>query len=359
LLKAAYRSRFKQAIVVGAVAFAAVAFVTLHLRVLVFDQTMYDWAVAVALAAAVLFWRNPLPFAAMVAFVLFIENPRNNPVGMKTVRSFFGVYRIWETPDGRFRLLAHGTTLHGGQRIRDDEGRRLIGRPEPIIYYHQFSGMVRVIDVAHTHASPITYAVIGLGTGSLACYAKPGDTVHYYEIDPAIVRIASNVNNFNFISECGPVPFALGDARLTLAEAPDQSYDAIIVDAFNSDAIPTHLLTREAMAIYRKKLAPHGLVAVHVSNRYLDLVPVVAGVAAANGMVARLNTGGGMVARLDARGPDYSTAPTVVGVARAEGDFGPLARSPYWRLLKNDPRQRVWTDDYSNVIGAIVRKLEQ
>jgi protein-L-isoaspartate O-methyltransferase len=278
---------------------------------------------------------------------------------MRTVRSFFGVHRIWESSDGRFRLLAHGTTLHGAQRIRDDRGEPLIGRPDPITYYHQFSGMARVIDVAHTHASPIRYAVIGLGTGSLACYARPGDSVHYYEIDPAIVRIAANPSNFNFISECGPVSLALGDARLTLADAEDESYDAIIVDAFNSDAIPTHLLTREAMAIYRKKLAPHGIVAVHVSNRYLELAPVVAGIASANGMVARLNTGGGAIARVDSAGPDYIIAPTVVAAARADGDFGPLARSPYWRLLKNDPRQRIWTDDYSNVIGALVRKLEQ
>jgi hypothetical protein len=352
-----YKNRLKQAIVVGVLVLAAGALVALNLRVLIFDETMYHWAIAAALAVAVLFWRNPLPFAVMVAFVLFVDNPTNDPAGAKRVRSFFGVHKVWETPDGRFRLLAHGTTLHGAQRIRDDRGQPLVGRPDPITYYHQFSGMARVIDLAHVHASPIRYAVIGLGTGSLACYARPGDSVRYYEIDPTIVRIASDPGNFSFLSECGPVSITLGDARLTLADAPDESYDAIVVDAFNSDAIPIHLLTREAMAIYRRKLAAHGIVAVHVSNRYLDLVPVVAGIAAANGMVARLSTGGGM--RLDRSGYEYMVAPMVVAIARTEEDFGPLVRSPYWQLLKRDPRQRVWTDDYSNVLGAIVRKLAQ
>jgi hypothetical protein len=355
LIKPPYTTRLKQAIVLGAV--AGGAFVGFHFRVLPFDETMHVWAVAAALAATLLFWRNPLPFAAMVAFVLFVERPSSDEaVGTRTVRSFFGIHKIYESPDGRYRLLAHGTIIHGGQRIRDDRGQPLSGRPEPITYYNQLSGMAQVLDAAHTYASPIRYAVIGLGAGSLACRAKPGDSVHYYEIDAAVVRIASDPANFTFLSECGPVSITLGDARLTLADAPDESYDAIIVDAFNSDAIPAHLLTREAMAIYKKKLAPHGIVALHVSNRYLDLVPVVAGIAAENRMVARLSSGRAIVM---ATGPDYIAASTVVAAARANADFGPLAQSPFWRPLRSDPLHRVWTDDYSNVLGAIVRKLEQ
>jgi hypothetical protein len=352
-------TRSKQAIGLGAVALAAGAFVALYFRALVFDEAMYAWAVAAALAAAVLFWllfwRNPLPFAAMVAFVLFIEHPTDN-IATRTVRSFFGVHKIYESPDGRFRLLAHGTIIHGGQRIRDDRGQPLIGRPEPITYYTELSGMAQVLDAARTQTSPIRYAVIGLGAGSLACRAKPGDSVHYYEIDPATVRIASDPANFNFLSECGPVSITLGDARLTLAEAQDESYDAIIVDAFNGDAIPSHLLTREAMAIYRKKLAPHGIVALHVTNKYLELVTVAAGIAAENRMVARVSSGRALLMSSGAN--SYTAASTVVAAARTDADFGPLARSPFWRLLRSDLRQRVWTDDYSNVLGAIVRKLE-
>src|SRR5205807_8290579 len=155
------------------------------------------------------------------------------------------------------------------------------------------------------------------------------------EIDPAVIRIASNPGNFTFLQECAPVPITLGDARLTLADAPDGSYDAIIVDAFSSDAIPIHLLTREAMAIYRKKLAPHGIVGVHVSNRHLELASVVAGIAAANDMVARVNEGGD-VTENDA---DYVFLSTVVAVARSDDDLGPLAQSEYWEMPQINPNQ--------------------
>ena len=136
---------------------------------------------------------------------------------------------------------------------------------------------------------------------------------------------------------------------------PDESYDAIIVDAFTSDAIPIHLMTREAMAIYRKKLAPHGIVAIHVSNRHLELASVVAGIAAANGMVSRVNEG----ADVTENDAEYMFLGTVVAVARTDEDFGPIAKSEYWELQKPDPKQWVWTDDYSNIIGSIIRKLKE
>jgi len=179
--------------------------------------------------------------------------------------------------------------------------------------------------------------------------------VHYYEIDPTIIRISSNPANFSFLTECGPVPITLGDARLTLEEAPDASYDVIIVDAFSSDAIPIHLLTREAMAIYLKKIVPEGIVALHVSNRHLELASVVAGIAAANGMVSRVNEGTD-VAESDA---DYIFLGTVVVATRKDENFGPIAQSEHWELQRPDPNQRVWTDDYSNIIGSIIRKWRE
>ena len=168
--------------------------------------------------------------------------------------------------------------------------------------------------------APIRYAVIGLGTGSLACRAEPQDAVDYYEIDPAIVRIARDPALFSFLAECRPdVPIMLGDARRTLAQASDAAYDLIIVDAFSSDAIPIHLLTREAMAIYLAKLKPHGLILMHVSNRHLELASVVAGIAAANGVVTLVSDS-----------PDsselsepYKFGSTVAAVAREREDFGP------------------------------------
>jgi hypothetical protein len=304
----------------------------------------------------VLFWRDPLPFAAIVAFILFANHFVTETGGAQTVRSFFGVHKISETADGRFRILSHGTTLHGGQRIRDASGNPITGRPEPIMYYYDGSALAQILDAARARTKPIKYAVIGLGTGTLACRAEPGDTVHYYEIDPAIIRISSDPKNFSFLTECKPERIIVGDARLTLAEAPDATYDVIIVDAFSSDAIPIHLMTREAMAIYLKKLVPQGIVAIHVSNRHLELASVVAGIASANGMVSRVNEGSD-VTESDA---DYIFLGTVVVAARKDEDFGPIAaKSEHWEFQRPDPKQRVWTDDYSNIIGSIVRKLSE
>ena len=134
---------------------------------------------------------------------------------------------------------------------------------------------------------PIKVAVIGLGAGSLACYVEPGDIWRFFEIDSSVVDIARDPNRFTYLSACAPnVPIVLGDARLTLAREPDGQFDLIIVDAYSSDAIPIHLATREAMALYKAKLAPDGIVVMHVSNRHLDLNSVAVGIAAANGMKA-------------------------------------------------------------------------
>ena len=145
----------------------------------------------------------------------------------------------------------------------------------------------------------------------------------------------------------------LGDARLTLADAPDGAYDIIYVDAFSSDAIPIHLLTREAMAVYLRKLTPHGIVAIHVSNRHLELASVVAGIAAANGAVARVNDGSDFVENES----EFLFVGTVVAVARNDDDFGALAQSS-WQPQEPDLNQWVWTDDYSNIVGAVIRQLK-
>jgi hypothetical protein len=179
--------------------------------------------------------------------------------------------------------------------------------------------------------------------------------VHYYEIDPAIIHIARDSGLFHFLSACRPdVPIMLGDARLTLADAPDGSYDIIYVDAFTSDAIPIHLLTREAMAVYLRKLTPHGIAVIHISNRYLELASVVGGIAAANGLRTRVNDGSDVVEN----GNEYLYVGTVAAVARDDQDFGALANSAFWPLQQLDPSQWVWTDDYSNIVGAVMRQIK-
>jgi hypothetical protein len=321
------------------------------------DETVYNWVVAGLLVVSVLFWRDPLPFAAIIGFVLLANHYVLDIGEITNLRSFFGVLKVSESADGRFRLLSHGTTLHGGQRIRDQNGNPITGRPEPIMYYYDGSAMAQLIDTTRARVGgPIRYAVVGLGTGTLTCRARPQDTVHYYEIDRVMIRIARDPAYFSFISECRPdLPIMLGDARLTLADAPDGSYDLIVVDAFSSDAIPIHLITREAMALYQQKLAPHGIVAVHVSNRHLELASVVSGIAAANGMVARVNESGDVTENE----AEYLFAGTVVATARSDDDFGALARSQYWEARPPDAQQWVWTDDYSNILGAIMRQYRQ
>ena len=182
------------------------------------DDSVYNWVIGALLVVTVLFWRDPLPFAAIIAFVLLGNHYMIETGSATAVRSFFGVLKITDTSDGRFRTLSHGTTLHGGQRIRDDDGNPITGRPQPIMYYYDGSGIAQVLDAARARASrPIRFAVIGLGTGSLACRAEPDDTVHYYEIDRAIIRIARDPNFFSFISR---VPAGRADhARRRAADA--------------------------------------------------------------------------------------------------------------------------------------------
>ncbi len=339
--------RRRRYLLFGGLAAAVLVLIVCALYPIVLGETAFNWTVGALLAASVLFWRAPLPFAAVIAFVLLVNHSIVEQAGAVSVRSFFGVAKITETADGQFRLLQHGTTLHGGQRIREADGRlAAIDPPELLLYYWDGSAISRDFRRRCGRAStgPIRFAVIGLGAGSLACRAEPDDTVHYYEIDPAIIRIARDPYLFSFLWVCRPdVPIILGDARLTLAEAPDGAYDLIIVDAFSSDAIPIHLLTREAMAIYLKKLSPHGMVVMHVSNRHLELASVVAGIAAANGLIARVSDS----SDLDEAANPYKFVATVVAVARSEEDFGALAQARDWALKAPDPSQWVWTDDYS------------
>jgi hypothetical protein len=318
------------------------------------DTEFSLWAGAI-LALAFLLQRSTLKFATVIALAFVFTLLFGVDSGRRDfVRSFFGVHKVKEVDDGQFRVLMHGTTEHGAQRIRDERGRPVTGRPQVLTYYHDRSPMAQGLRARREKkGAPIRIAVVGLGTGSLACQIKPGDSLAYYEIDPAVVRIARDPNRFGYLSSCAPgVKVILGDARLTLADAADGAYDILIVDAFSSDSIPTHLLTREAMAIFAKKIAPDGMVLMHVSNKHMELASVVAGIAQANGLVALTSEGG--------EGNDdneHKFSSTVVAVARSEADFGALAESEEWSEEEPEPGEWVWTDDYSNVIGAILRMM--
>jgi protein-L-isoaspartate O-methyltransferase len=269
------------------------------------------------------------------------------------VRSFFGVHKIVVTPGGQYHVLMHGTTIHGAEKFKADDGTPLTGKPEPISYYHSDGGIGRAIAALRARkGGPLRVAAIGLGAGTLACQAQPGETWKFFEIDQTMVDTARNPKYFTYLSSCMPdIKPVIGDARLTFAREPDAAYDLIIVDAYSSDAIPIHLATKEAMAIYKAKLAPGGAVVMHVSNRHLELASVVVGIADANGLTSWVfNEDSG-------RDAEYIFTTNVVVSARAAADVGVLASDRKWERTAPTPGEWVWTDDYSNVLGAVYRRL--
>jgi hypothetical protein len=322
------------------------------------DEDKFNIAIWVLLGISVLFWFDPLKLAAMIALAFVVIRLYGPEAGGRDyVRSFFGVHKIYETTNGHFRVFQHGTTEHGAQRIRTPDGRPVTGRPEPLTYYHLGSPIAQGIRGARARkGGPIHLAVVGLGTGSIACLTEANDALTYYEIDPSVVRIAKDPSRFTYLSECAPdARIVIGDARLTLADAADGEYDAIVIDAFTSDAIPVHLMTREAMALYLKKRAPHGTILVHISNRHMELASVVAGIAHANGLVTWLND-----ASSNEDEANYKYSSTVCAVARSEDDFSEdMADDDNWEVQEPDEEQWVWTDDYSNIVGAMIRQLKK
>ena len=296
--------------------------------------------------------RDPARFAALAVAAFVVTGAWQPGLNvLETTRSFFGVHRVVETSDGTHRLLHHGTTIHGAERVRDADGARVTGRPEPLTYYY-FGGPISegIAAARAARGSLKTVAAVGLGAGSLACDQKAGESWTFFEIDPEVLRLARDTNLFRFLQNCPPEAIVLGDARLTLA-ASKRQYDLIVLDAFSSDAIPTHLLTREALRGYLARLAPHGVIVVHISNRHMELAKVVAAVGAAEGLTTFV--------KADRKATQFTTdfhaAALVAALARNEADLGALPQSEGWRR-QDAGAVAAWTDDYSDIIGAILRK---
>ena len=263
------------------------------------------------------------------------------------------MHKVVETADGTHRLLFHGTTIHGAERIRADAGEVLPARPEPLTYYYFGGPLSEAIEAARGAQHDLAQvAVVGLGTGSLACHQRDGEHWTFFEIDPEVIRIARDSHNFHFLSACAPdARIVLGDARLTLA-ASSGRYDMIVLDAFSSDAIPVHLLTREALGGYLMRLTPHGVIAMHVSNRHMELASVVAAVGKAAGLTTYVKQDDRANDFLE----DYRANAEVVVLARGIADLGDLPSRHGWRKLDPTPGVEEWTDDYSDVLHAILRK---
>jgi hypothetical protein len=298
---------------------------------------------ALPLVAMFLSMRTPLAAAAAFACAAATGAAFSGLRPDTAERSFFGVVKVLEQEGGEVRLMQHGTTLHGAQRTTGD-------RLAPLSYYAATTPIGKMFQTYGADAH--TVGVVGLGLGSVACYAKPGQAWSFYEIDPLVAKTALDATRFTFMSSCaGQSPIILGDARVKLAQQPDGKYDLLLLDAFSSDSVPAHLLTREAMALYLSKLSDDGVLVFHISNRHLALDRVVARVAAQEGASALYQK--------------YVPATPPAGFVEAASEVALVAKSPAalarakatgeWVDLVSDGK-RAWTDDFSNIIGAMLER---
>jgi hypothetical protein len=310
--------------------------------------------VLVAALVALLRWPPRQLVAALLVCLAVVWLPSSVKRG-EAQRSYFGVYRVQSADDGAFHTLVHGTTLHGAQRVRDDEGNP-VDDTTPATYYYPSSPMARTVEKVRERLGDKKgrYGVIGLGAGSLACHSKPEESWRFFEIDPVVIGIASNPRYFTFLKTCMPKPdIVLGDARLTIAKEPDGSFDLLIVDAFSSDAVPVHLMTAEALQLYLAKVKPDGIVLLHISNRYLDLDSVL------SATVDEVEEAEGfLITDDDADGSYAQSTSTVAVFAKNKEALEPLRALPGVSEFE-ETDQRPWTDDYSDILGPFLSKMKR
>ncbi len=305
------------------------------------DYISLAWQTMLGLAVGLCLWfaysaTRPIRFGLGIAAILIAGTITSGAGALYEDRSFFGVYRV--TGDDQVHTLVFGDTNHGAQVLG-------VQPPEPTTYYHPTGPVGQVFDALPEATS--RPAVVGLGTGTMACYNRPGQQMTFYEIDPLVESVARNNNLFTYLRDCpGENNVVLGDARLSLADAPDEEYGIIAADAFSSDAIPIHLMTREAIDLYFDKLQSDGVLLMHISNRHLDLEPVLGNVAQDAGLVCR--------AQYDQEneGTPGKFVSHWVMMSREEGDLGNMADDARWSSCTTDPDSAVWTDDFSNLLST-------
>ncbi|MFI5014639.1 MAG: spermidine synthase [Hyphomicrobiales bacterium] len=300
---------------------------------------------------------RPVRLLALTVLLLALTQAYQPGSGQSVfARSFFGVMKAMPYGEGgRFRALIHGTTIHGAERILDDDGRPVSGPLEPLTYYYPGGPLAEAIAAARGAKGRLPrVAIIGLGVGTLACYRHEGEDWRFFEIDPEVVRLATDASLFHYLSSCAPdAAIRLGDARLTIAEERP-GYDLVVIDAFSSDAVPAHLLTKEAVALYVTKLAPDGALIFNISNRNIELGSVLAASAEANGLVMLWKRDQSPV---DTERTMHSQAEVAV-LARQPQDTGIAPTAAGWASASS-AGTRVWSDDYSDLVGAIWRRYRQ
>jgi len=256
-------------------------------------------------------------------------------------RNFYGVLRVQDLGKNNAnhrRSLIHGTILHGTQYLDPELSRR------PTTYYTATSGIGRVLEMLHPTMTPQKVGVIGLGTGTLAVYGAKGDVYRFYDINPAVLTVAQR--DFTYLRDSdATIELQLGDARLSLERESKQNFDVLVIDAFSSDAIPVHLITSEALGIYRRHMKPGGIIAFHVTNRFLDLIPVVEALAHAHGL---------HVIHIADEGEDSVASRSdwmLISDSRELLDRPELSEAETEIEQRRD--WRLWTDDFNNLVQVL------
>ncbi len=340
------------AVAIGVLAMGIALYVALELPLTVNPERVILIGIIIALGVLVIGLRAG--YVIVVTALLFanggLHNARLSWDGERT-RSYFGTYSINASQDGRLRWLSHGTTMHGMQ---------LMAQPtRPISYYGPNSGVGQAFTRARALYGPeASIGVVGLGTGTLSCYREEGQEWRFFEIDPTVIGLSKNGGYFSYLDRCAPdVPISLGDARLTIAGAQPGSIDMLAIDAFSSDAIPVHLLTKEAFDTYARAMSSGGMLLIHISNRYIDLEPVLAAEASARGWaIAKRSDYTGPEQEADglrashwvAMTPDRARLAQLTGPLNAGDPIG-FAQPDWSPVAPRDDFTR-WTDDFASVL---------
>ncbi len=322
-------------------------------------RDLSEYQIVLAISASLIFtsmqkgkWRVPeraVPWvvAGSVVCILLVNSYSSDPRTVLSKRNFFGLIRI--KVDNYYNLceIVDGITVHGGQSLDPQE------RMQPYYYYSEESPIWSLLKIL-THSIGLKkHACIGMGAGTMAAYAAPGQTMTMFEINPNVVSVATNPFYFTFIYDAikrkAKVDIKTGDGRLEIAKEPDKSYSYIVVDAYSSDSIPLHLMTKEAIAIYNQKLADGGAIAFHITSTYYDVSGVLAKAAQSLGLYAL---------RLDDYKNSDSSAPEVAGskwvvLAKDKELVRKLVEEYHWKPIKIDERQRLWTDDYCDILSVL------
>jgi hypothetical protein len=290
---------------------------------------------------------RPARFGMGLVLLVLVSLWYPSPFGkvLYTGRSFFGAYRAATDTEGKRNVLFQGTTVHGAQSI--DRQTKLM----PSAYYHRTSPAGQVLLANASKFGSGRIAIVGLGTGALACYGTANQNFTFYEIDPLVEKIARDDRLFTYLRDCLPrIDVVIGDARISLAKTPNQLYDLFVLDAFSSDVIPVHLLTRQAVELYLQKITPTGALLFHVSNRYMDLAPVLDRLAAELNLAAFIQNDFKISAKEHAEGKSPSRW---ILMARDQSAAAPYLTDGRWRQLNGQLGGDLWTDDYSDLLKVI------